>query len=75
MALDVGGSRMLLGECKYRNAKTDNDTLHSLRLKYPIPPGIEAFHCLFSKSGFTKRLQDEAKEKGVRLIEMTELVM
>jgi hypothetical protein len=75
MALDAGGSRMLLGECKYRNAKTDSDTLHSLRLKYPIPPGIEAFYCLFSKSGFTDRLQDEAKEKGVRLIEMKEMVV
>jgi hypothetical protein len=73
MALDAKGSRMLLGECKYRNAKTDTDTLHSLMLKYLLSPGTEAFYCLFSKSGFTRRLQDEARKNGVMLIGMEDM--
>ncbi|WP_319378220.1 ATP-binding protein [uncultured Methanocorpusculum sp.] len=74
MALDADGSRMLLGECKYRNAKTDTDTLYSLMRKFPLSSDAKMFYCLFSKSDFTKRLQDEAGEKGVMLFELKDMV-
>ena len=73
MALDAEGSQMLLGECKYRNAKTDTDTLYPLMRKYPPSPDVKAYYCLFSKSGFTKRLLDEAGEKGVLLFALKEI--
>lgn len=73
MALDAEGSQMLLGECKYRNAKTDTDTLYPLMRKYPPSPDVKVYYCLFSKSGFTKRLLDEAGEKGVLLFALKEI--
>ncbi len=73
MALDADGSHMLVGECKYRYAVTDTDTLHSLMRKFPSSSDAEVFYCLFSKSGFTKRLLDEAGEKGVMLFELKDI--
>ncbi|MPL71594.1 hypothetical protein SDC9_17371 [bioreactor metagenome] len=42
----------------------DTDTLHSLMRKYPPSSNAQVFYCLFSRLGFTKRLQDEAGGKG-----------
>ena len=51
----------------------DTGTFRSLMRKYPPSSDAEVFCCLFSKSGFTKRLPDEAGEKGVLLFALKEI--
>ncbi len=57
-------SKMLFGECKWRNEKTDITILQGLIEKSLLIPANQRYYCLFSKSGFTPPLLKFAKERA-----------
>lgn len=67
--LGTCGEHMLLGECKWRNEKTDVDVLEKLRYCGEMFHQREKWYYLFSKSGFTGAIREKAKESDrIRLI-------
>jgi AAA+ ATPase superfamily predicted ATPase len=59
IAVDRGMKNILLGECKFRNSEMTLRDLEGLAGKY-TPPDATVSYCLFSKSGFSRALIDEA---------------
>ncbi len=77
VALNDDTKDILLGECKWNNRKMDVDTLVKLKnisglIKWNHSVRKEHY-CLFSKSGFTKRLRDVAKTGDVLLFALDDL--
>jgi AAA+ ATPase superfamily predicted ATPase len=69
--IDVGatdGRTMLLGECKWTNSAAGIEVLNGLREKVTANKELSGYErymfCLFSKSGFTQTVKDEAKRNG-----------
>ena len=63
VAIDAKSENFILGECKFRNSETDVADLEHLKEKATVvKKGAEIHYALFSKSGFTKRLIEKAKE-------------
>jgi uncharacterized protein len=63
---------VLLGECKWHRAKMGPDILADLRERAERLKPIEGFkkhYVLFSRSGFSKRLERQAHQEGVALFE------
>jgi hypothetical protein len=63
---------VLLGECKWHSSKMGPDVLANLRERSEQLKHIGGFKrhfALFSRSGFTKRLQSQALEEGVILFD------
>ena len=70
----LGENRMLLGECKWRNAKVDAKVLETLLERgelfaYPIK-----YYYVFSKSGFEKNTDSLAEQYGIRRISFEEML-
>ena len=73
--IDVGatdGRSMLLGECKWTNSPVGVDVLNDLKEKIGSNKELAGYEryvlYLFSKSGFTPALKEEAERGGVVLI-------
>jgi AAA+ ATPase superfamily predicted ATPase len=64
----------LFGECKWTNAPVDLDALRSLEERSRLFNFKENYFYLFAKSGFTDRLESEAKERGdTRLVSFEDM--
>ncbi|MDR1131966.1 MAG: ATP-binding protein [Oscillospiraceae bacterium] len=61
MAADKGAKNILLGECKFRNSEITRGEFEKLAEKY-VPEKVKICYSLFSKSGFSQRLMDEARK-------------
>ena len=71
MAIDNQNKRVFVGECKYHIKPVDAQVYFSLKEKVENNdeikkafPGFELIYGLFSKSGFTNRMLDIAKENA-----------
>ena len=65
----IGNESMIFGECKYRNEKVDIEVVEDLIRKSEIFGCDDKYYYVFSRSGFTKRVEDYAREnERVRLI-------
>lgn len=75
VAADHGKSRFLVGECKFKTAPSGLSDLNAMLAK-PGPGGKTAktHYYLFSKSGFTGAAREMAKERGIHLVQLDEMV-
>ena len=77
VALNDDTKDILIGECKWNNRQMDLDTLIKLQNKSGLIKwshnARKEHHCLFSKSGFTKRLREVAKTGDVLLFALDDL--
>ncbi len=78
VALNEDTLDILIGECKWNNRKMDVDILTKLKGKKSLIKwhhNVRTEHyCLFSKSGFSKRLLDVAKDKNILLFTLNDLL-
>lgn len=82
MAVDHPNKRVFAGECKYHTNPVDAPVYFALKEKVEEAaeirrafPGYEVVFGVFSKSGFTQRMLDTAKENtGLLLIKEDHLV-
>ena len=74
VAIGEGGRKLLLGECKWSTRPIDLPLLEDLRRKGEYlrqSAGLreaEFHYVLFSREGFTNRLERRAREDGVLLV-------
>ena len=71
------GKDYLFGECKWRNEKLDISVLNDLKAKADIfsKNRQKTYYVLFSKSGFTEAVLNEAgRDSSILLADMTELM-
>ena len=65
LALDTNEKNMIIGECKYSESEKGLGVLHDLQSKADIlskhTQSASTKYVIFSKSGFTKGLIDEAQ--------------
>ncbi len=69
-AVEKRSRNALLAECKWTSRKTDESTLNSLIERGNQLPKLKDYairYALFSKAGFTRKLQQRAKSKGILL--------
>ncbi len=61
----ISETKMIFGECKFRNEPVDLDVLKTLEMRSQRVHANERYYYIFSKSGFTKRAKaySEAHEK------------
>jgi AAA+ ATPase superfamily predicted ATPase len=76
VALDTNSKYYILGECKFRNSETDISDLARLKEKSAVAKtGANIIYALFSKSGFTKALHEQAKaDKSVWLYSLSDII-
>jgi AAA+ ATPase superfamily predicted ATPase len=76
VALDAKSKNYILGECKFRNSETDVSDLERLKDKSTIvKQGAVIQYALFSKSGFTRGLTEQAEtDKGLHLFSLSNMV-
>jgi len=76
VAIDVKSKNYILGECKFRNSEIDASDLDRLKEKSAVvKKGAAIMFALFSKSGFTKDLSEQAEaEKDVWLYSLSEII-
>jgi hypothetical protein len=67
MAADKSAKNLLLGECKFRNSEVTHGDLEKLAEKY-APDKAKISYSLFSKSGFSQGLMDEASKNPSLLL-------
>ncbi|MCL2148546.1 MAG: ATP-binding protein [Methanomassiliicoccaceae archaeon] len=60
------GGRIVMGECKWRNREAGRDVYESMRDNAVLFPDKDVHYYIFSKSGFTPGLEEEA-ERNERL--------
>ena len=77
VALNDDTKDILIGECKWNNRKMDVDILTKLKdkkslIKWNLNSRTE-YYCLFSKSGFSKRLRDAAEDEDILLFTLDDL--
>jgi len=77
VALNDDAKDILIGECKWNNRKMDVDILIELKdkkswIKWDHNARTEHY-CLFSKSGFSKRLHDVAEDEDILLFTLDNL--
>lgn len=71
------GNDYLFGECKWRNEKLDISVLNDLKVKADAfsMNGKNSYYVLFSKSGFTEAVLNEAKsDNHILLVDLPELM-
>ena len=71
------GKDYLFCECKWRNEKLDLPVLHNLKAKADVfcNKRNHTYFVLFSKSGFTDALIEEAKEdSGIMLVDLKHIM-
>ena len=67
----------IFGECKWRNEKLDISVLRELKAKADIfsKKRNDTYYYLFSKSGFTEAVIDEAKSDGrIVLVDLNDIM-
>ena len=70
-----GSVSALFGKCKFRTRKTTVDVLDELRKDCGlVRTDLRKMYILFSASGFTAELEEEAEENGVVLVDLEDLV-
>lgn len=70
----VEGNEYIIGSCKYKNEQIGVDELELLKHYASVfGKGAKYHYYIFSKSGFTKGLQERAKEEGVRLLTLDDI--
>jgi hypothetical protein len=76
VALDNKAQNFILGECKFRNQKTDKSDLDKLKEKSSaVKKGATIHYALFSKAGFTDGLIEQAKEhKNITLFSLADII-
>jgi len=77
VALNGDTKDILIGECKWNNRKMDVDILTKLKdkkslIKWNLNARTE-YYCLFSKSGFSKRLHNVAEDEDILLFTLDDL--
>jgi len=77
VALNDDTKEILIGECKWNNRRMDVDILTKLKdkkslIKWNLNARTEHY-CLFSKSGFSKRLRDAAEDEDILLFALDDL--
>ena len=68
----------LLGEARWTSRPLGTEVLHELQAKSKGIPALEGWHihyALFSRSGFTEALQQEAKRQHILLFEFTDMLL
>ncbi|MDR2132555.1 MAG: ATP-binding protein [Clostridiales Family XIII bacterium] len=74
MATDKGAKNILLGECKFRNSEVTRSDLEKLAGKY-APDKATIQYALFSKSGFSRELTEEAgKRQNLSLYTLADIL-
>ena len=71
------GKDYLFGECKWRNEKLDISVLKDLKAKADVfsKNRKNSYYVLFSKSGFTEAVLNEAKsDDSILLVDLAELM-
>lgn len=76
VAFDAKSKNYILGECKFRNSEMDTSDLNNLKGKASvIKKGATVEYALFSKSGFTKGLREQAEEdKAIKLFSLFDII-
>jgi AAA+ ATPase superfamily predicted ATPase len=75
VAVDSESKNYLLGECKFRNSETDTADFNRLKEKSSIvKKGASVEYALFSKSNYTKKLVDQAKDENIKLFLLSDIV-
>ena len=75
MALDKERKQYILGDCKYKNSLFDMSDLRRMQEKFlPKIQDVALFYWLFSKSGFTKDVLEEAKRQGIQTVTVEDMV-
>lgn len=70
----VEGDEYIIGSCKYKNEQIGTDELELLRRYASVfGKGSKYHYYIFSKSGFTKGLEERAKEEGVKLVTLKDI--
>lgn len=70
----VEGNEYIIGSCKYKNEQIGVDELELLKHYASVfGKGAKYHYYIFSKGGFTKGLQERAKEEGVRLLTLDDI--
>ena len=72
-----GEGVVLFAECKYRNELTDADLIDDLIRKsdkVEIPKGAKRAYTIFSKSGYTRVAEDKAKDLGIMMVSLEDVV-
>lgn len=72
------GKDYLFCECKWRNEKLDASVLRGLKAKAEVFGGKrkQTYFALFSKSGFTDALLEEAeKDSSILLVDLDEIMV
>lgn len=70
----LGENQVLLGECKWRNEKTDAKVLKTLVERGNLLMYPEKYYYVFSKSGFEENVEAVADQYGIRLILFEEML-
>lgn len=70
----VDDKRMILGECKWRNEKTDGKVLYTLVERGELLSCPEKYYYVFSKSGFEENTEEPAARYGVHRITFQEML-
>ena len=76
VAFDAKSKNYILGECKFRNSAMDTSEFNDLKEKASVvKKGATVEYALFSKSGFTKGLNEQAEEdKTIKLFSLSDIV-
>ena len=70
----VEGDEYIIGSCKYKNEQIGVDELELLKHYASVfGKGSKYHYYVFSKSGFTKGLEERAKEEGVTLLTLDDI--
>ncbi|MCL2607245.1 MAG: ATP-binding protein [Methanomassiliicoccaceae archaeon] len=78
MEIDVIASskdgKLIIGECKWKNKEVGSDVYRDLKEKAAVFTGKEIHYYLFSKSGFTRNLkEDAANDSRLTLVSQEDL--
>ena len=75
MAVNRDKSSFILGECKFKNSAFDLSELNASTTKFiPKKATAKIYYYLFSKNGFTSDAMKTAKEKGIEMISIDDML-
>jgi len=76
VVLDAKSKNYILGECKFRNSETDISDFERLKEKsLVVKKGADIQYAMFSKSGFTKGLTEQAKaDERIKLFSLSDII-
>jgi len=75
MAANAKGDKILFGECKFKRTAFNLAEMKNLLGKFkPDKQGATVYYYLFSKSGFTKEVCENAETEKIQLVDINELI-